>query len=76
MNALRYVAGYVPRAVAKKLKRSANPQKDQLWLCFLDLLNDGDEEDAESEEWLDVVDRGGLTEIACISNVFGDGSPN
>ncbi len=32
VNALRYVAGYVPRAVTKMLKRSANPQKDQLWL--------------------------------------------
>ena len=59
MNALRYAAGYVPRALRKKLKKSANPLKGQLFLCLTDLLDDGDERHTHSEEWLDLVDRGG-----------------
>ena len=63
VNALRYAAGYVPRALRKKLKQSANPRKGQLLLCLMDLLDDGDEEHGESEKWLDLVDRGGLTRV-------------
>ena len=63
MNALRYAAGYVPRALKKKLIKSANPLKRQLLLCLLDLLDDGDERRTDSEEWLDLVDRGGLTRV-------------
>ena len=63
MNALRYAAGYVPRALKKKLIKSANPLKHQLLLCLLDLLDDGDERRTDSEEWLDLVDRGGLTRV-------------
>ena len=29
----------------------------------MDLLDDGDEEHSESEEWLDLVDRGGLMRV-------------
>jgi len=50
MNALRYAAGYVPRAHRKKLKKSANPLKRQLLLCLMDLLDDGDERHTHSEE--------------------------
>lgn len=63
MNALRYAAGYVPRALRKKLIKSANPLKRQLLLCLLDVLDDGDEGHTDSEEWLDLVDRGGLTRV-------------
>lgn len=62
-NALRYAAGYVPRAVGKKLKKSTDPQKARLWLCLLDLLDDGDEEHTDSEDWVELIDRGGLTRI-------------
>ena len=62
-NALRYAAGYVPRAIGKKLKKSTDPQKAQLWLCLLDVLDDGDEEHADSEDWIELIDRGGLTRI-------------
>lgn len=62
-NALRYAAGYVPRALSKKLRKSANPLKDQLLLCLLDLLDDGDEVHMDTEEWLDLIDRGGLTRV-------------
>ena len=63
MNALRYAAGYVPRALRKKLKKSANPCKDQLLLCLYDLVDDGDEGHTYTEEWLDLVVRGGLTRV-------------
>ena len=41
-NALRYAAGYVPRALKKALSKSAHPLKKDLQLCLLDLLDDGD----------------------------------
>ena len=63
MNALRYAAGYIPRALQKKLKKSAHPLKDELQLCLLDLLNDGEEVEGTAEERLNLVDRGGLKHI-------------
>jgi len=41
MNALRYgyATGYVPRALCKKLEKSANPLKGQLLLCLVDALD-------------------------------------
>ena len=42
------------------MKRSANPRKGQLQLCLMNILDDGDEEHSESEEWLDLV---GLTRV-------------
>ena len=63
LNALRYAAGYIPRALSKKLKKSAHPLKDELQLCLLDLLDDGDEEGGTAEEWLNLVDRGSLKHV-------------
>ena len=63
MNALRYAAGYIPRALQKKLRRSTHPLKEELQLCLLDLLNDGEEEEGTAEEWLNLIDRGGLKHI-------------
>ena len=62
-NALRYAAGYVPRALKKALSKSAHPLKKDLQLCLLDLLDDGDEENSESKDWIELIDRGGLTHI-------------
>ena len=50
LNALRYAAGYIPRALLKKLKKSAHPLKDELQLCLLDLLDDGDKKGGTAEE--------------------------
>ena len=61
-NALRYTAGYVVKAVLKKLKRSTNPMKKELCRYAMELnTNDGSEQ--ESEDWTALVDRGGLTHI-------------
>lgn len=63
MNALRYVAGYIPRAVKKNLLKSRHPLKKALLLCLYDLLDDGDEEHDDSCQWIDIIDRGGLTNV-------------
>ena len=67
-NALQYAAGYVPRALKKKLNKSAHPLKEDLQLCLLDLLDDGDEDSYESQDWVHLINRGGLTRIN--SNTF------
>ena len=55
LNALRYAAGYIPRALSKKLK-SAHPLKDGMQLCLLDLLNDGDEQKGAAKEWINLIE--------------------
>lgn len=40
--ALRYAAGCVPRMLKKKLKKSTHPLREDILLCPLDLLDDGD----------------------------------
>ena len=62
INAIRYAAGYVPRALKKKLTKSAHLKED-LQLCVLDLLDDGDEESNESQDWIVSINRRGLTHI-------------
>ena len=62
-NALRYAAGYIPRALRKKLQNSAEPLKDKLIICLLDLLDDGEDEHVESHEWILSIDRGGLCHV-------------
>lgn len=67
INALRYAAGYIPRALKKKLSKSRHPLKEDIQLCILDLLDDGDEDDNESQDWLQLIDRGGLTRVNSIT---------
>ena len=50
----------MPRALGKRLRKSAHPLKDKLTLCLLDLLDDGKEEHDSSCNW---IDRGGLTHV-------------
>ncbi len=66
-NGLRYAAGYVPRALKKKLRKSAHPLKSELTLCILDMLDDGDEEHDSSCKWIDMIDRGGLTHVNTVT---------
>ena len=63
VNAIRYAAGYVPKALQKKLLRSAHPLKQQLLLCLYDLINDGEDEADTTCEWMEQIDRGGLTHV-------------
>ena len=63
INAIRYAAGYVPRALKKKLTKSPHPLKEDLQVCLLDLLDDGHKESNESQDWIALINRGGLTRI-------------
>ena len=63
-NAVRYAAGYVPRALAKKLRKSAHPLKEELTLCLFELVDDdGDDSHDESQDWVNMIDRGGLKHV-------------
>ena len=46
-NALRYTAGYVTRALIKKLKHSAHPLKEEMVCCLLELREDVPEHESE-----------------------------
>ena len=37
--------------------------KEDIQLCILDLLDDGDEDQSDSQDWLQLIDRGGLTRV-------------
>ena len=62
-NAVRYAAGYVPRALAKKLRKSAHPLKEELTLCLFELVDDADDSHDESQDWVNMIDRGGLKHV-------------
>ena len=66
LNALQYAAGYIPRDLLKKLKKSASPVNCRLVKCLLNLFNNDEDQKQvhdESEEWLNLVDRGGLMHV-------------
>lgn len=62
-NAVCYAAGWVPRALKKKLSKSTHHLSKDLKLCLLDLLDDGDEEANDTKAWVDLVNRGGLRRV-------------
>ena len=61
-NALRYAAGYIPRALTKKLKSSSHPIRKGMIICLTEMTNGPDAVDNgdDSEDWLRQIDRGGL----------------
>ena len=63
MYGLRYAAGYIPRSLKKKLPKSTHPLKNDLQLCIFDLLDEGDESEHESKNWVHLINRGGLTRV-------------
>ena len=83
-NALRYTAGYVLKAIRKKIKRSSHPLKEDVMLCVSELADDvGDASEHESSDWTHLLDRsGGLQYVndmtyrlmgaveICVRNVF------
>ncbi len=60
---LRYAAGYIVRSIKKKMKKSMHPLKEDILLCTFDLLDDGTESKQESQDWVHIIDRGGLTRV-------------
>jgi len=69
-NTIRYVAGYVPHALKKKIRRGAHSSKDLFIGCLENLAAtheqlENDEEEEETlqsftAQWISRVDRGGL----------------
>ncbi len=54
-------SGMLQEMLRKRLLKSTDPLKDDILLCIYDLLDDGDEVDDESQDWIHSVNRGGLT---------------
>ncbi len=63
IKALRYAAGYVPRAVGKKLRKSTHPLRAELTLCIMDLVDEADDVEDQSQDWIKANDRGGPTHV-------------
>ena len=61
-NALRFVAGYVCRNIHNKLETSLLPEKQEMMMCIMGLVDDEEGGD-ESELWLNAIDRGGLWHV-------------
>ena len=62
-NALRYTAGYVIRALRKKIEGSAHPLLEELVLCLVD-MEEKEGTGHESEDWTNLIDRGALKHIS------------
>ena len=69
-NALRYAAGYIPRALRRKLERSSHHLKEELILCLEELVMERDlhEEEDLSVHWTKLIDRGGLKHVSDYRN--------
>ena len=51
------------RSLNKKIKKSSHPLKNDLEKCLGILVDDTGDELHESQEWVDTVNRGGLTNV-------------
>ena len=69
-NALHYTAGYIVRALERKIQQSAHPLKKELLLYILKLSESGVEEEDDSATWLNSVDFGRLVHIKDTLYVF------
>ena len=63
-NAMGYAAGYVMRQVSKKIKESSHELKEDMNDCLMKMvLCEGESEGKKDEEWIDLIDRGGLWHV-------------
>ena len=67
-NALRYAAGFIPRALRKKLERSSHPLKEEFIICLMELCMEDEVSDdtnfvTYTTEWISRINRGGLYEV-------------
>ena len=51
------------RHLAKTIQRTALPKRDEIELCLLELIEVESDEDDESEELVQSIDRGGLKHV-------------
>lgn len=62
-NVIRYISGYIPRALKKKLSSSAHPLKQELIEHLDELVIPDPNEDISgdaSTDWINLIDQGGL----------------
>ena len=59
-NALRYAAGYVPRALRKRLERGSHPLKEELVLGLVELCEEDGTDVDPSADWTTAISRGGI----------------
>ena len=64
-NVLRYICGYIPRLIKKKLLISSNPLKHDLRERLDELIVDPNEDVAKdaSTDWINMRDHGGLVHV-------------
>ena len=69
-NALRYAAGYVPRALKAKISQGSHPHKESFLQCLSGMGTKGRSSDRTpsvqefTKQWISAVDRGGLTFVS------------
>eukprot|EP00731_Ephydatia_muelleri_P029902 Em0021g425a len=63
LNTLRYTAGYVPRALQKKLSKISHPRQKDLLLYLNERISDGSEPVADSSDWITIMNREGLVMV-------------
>ena len=66
---IRYIAGYIPVSLRKKLERSSHPHKEEFILCLWSMCEDEDETNADNfltytKSWIERVNRGGLFPVS------------
>lgn len=59
---LRYAAGYIPRNLLPTIQRSAHPNKENLKMCILDVIED---DGLGDKGWIQQLNRGGLNDFSC-----------
>ncbi len=60
-TALRYAAGYIIRALQKRLHKKSSPLEQELRLCLVELSEENADEDGDaSTDWTTQISRGGL----------------
>ena len=62
-NALRYVAGYICRTLQDRLQSSSIPGNEGMILCLQEMGTGGVESET-SEDWINLIDRGGLQHVS------------
>ena len=63
-SALRYASGYICRHLRKKFERENHDLKEEMILCLASLVKDSNSEECGTdEEWLELMDRGGLYHV-------------
>ena len=64
LNGIRYAAGFVPRAIKKKLqnkkKKLDNPLNKDCLLCLEELMSGDGDTELSSADWVNSINRGGL----------------